>query len=111
MNTSDLRDMDSNQQLFWAVGVPLTALVLAIAFIYGYKSEEFADLFRRSLEPRVRQKEMTRTGQGREQKWFSVDSKDFSHETHEAEEARGRLGRYLLRRRQSKRGHQERVDV
>jgi len=45
MNTSDIRDMESNQRLFWSVAAPVTALVLTAAFLYGYKGEEIADVF------------------------------------------------------------------
>ncbi|KAG6353490.1 hypothetical protein INS49_005671 [Diaporthe citri] len=52
MNTNDIRNMDSNQPLFWAVAAPLTILVLATAFIYGYKSDEVEDVLRRCVKRR-----------------------------------------------------------
>lgn len=105
MNTSDIRDMESKQYLFWYIAVPLTVIVLTIAFIYGYKSEEVADVLTRRLEFGVCQRKTTRTGEGRQ------SLKNPSHQADEADKGSGRLVRYLLRNKKSKGGHQERVDV
>ncbi|KAF4966906.1 hypothetical protein FSARC_5470 [Fusarium sarcochroum] len=47
MNTTDIRDTDWDQRIFWSSAVPVTALVLALALIYGYKWDEVTDLFTR----------------------------------------------------------------
>lgn len=102
MNTNDIRNMDSNQPLFWAVAVPVTAVVLAAAFIYGYKSDEVEDVLRQWLQPRVRQHEaVITTLPKRQATGLSVDSKDPVHEIGEEKRERGRL-RYLLRPRTRK---------
>ena len=36
MNTNDIRDMGSGQSLFWAIGVPFTALILSCALLAAY---------------------------------------------------------------------------
>ena len=36
MNTSDLRNMDSGQKIFWAVGVPLTIVILSLALLAAF---------------------------------------------------------------------------
>ncbi|KAL2277848.1 hypothetical protein FJTKL_15138 [Diaporthe vaccinii] len=103
MNTNDIRNMESNQPLFWAVAVPVTALVLAAAFLYGYKSDEVEDVLRPWLQPRVRQNETALTPLPRRQAtWVSVESKDFIHERDEGKRKTGRLGKYLLRSRTRK---------
>ncbi|KAI0897390.1 hypothetical protein F4806DRAFT_398504 [Annulohypoxylon nitens] len=43
MNTTDIRDTDYDQRLFWAVSVPITFAVLALAFLYGYKGDAIED--------------------------------------------------------------------
>jgi hypothetical protein len=43
MNTSDIRDIDSSQSLYWTIAIPVTALVLALAFVYGYRGDEIGD--------------------------------------------------------------------
>ncbi|KAH6957244.1 hypothetical protein DER45DRAFT_306902 [Fusarium avenaceum] len=45
MNTTDIRDTNWDQRIFWLSAVPVTALVLALALIYGYKLDEVRDLF------------------------------------------------------------------
>ncbi|KAI1087686.1 hypothetical protein F5B19DRAFT_497148 [Rostrohypoxylon terebratum] len=43
MNTTDIRDTDYDQRLFWAVSLPVTFVVLALAFFYGYKGDTIED--------------------------------------------------------------------
>ncbi|RFU78498.1 mg2+ transporter [Trichoderma arundinaceum] len=43
MNTADVRNMNNNQWLFWATGIPVTIFVLTLACIYGYKGDEIRD--------------------------------------------------------------------
>lgn len=108
MNTNDIRNMDSNQPLFWAVAIPITALVLAAAFIYGYKSDEVEDVLRRWLQPRVRQNEAVLTPLPRRQAtWLSGDSKDSDNERDKDKRQTGRLGRYFLRHRKGTRSREE----
>ncbi|RFN45024.1 mg2+ transporter [Fusarium flagelliforme] len=49
MNTRDIRDTEWDQRLFWSSAVPVTALVLALALIYGYKWEEVTELFKKTF--------------------------------------------------------------
>lgn len=49
MNTNDIRNMDSDQSLFWSIAVPVTATVLSLAFIYSYKGEDILDWLRNSV--------------------------------------------------------------
>ncbi|CAG7560904.1 unnamed protein product [Fusarium equiseti] len=37
MNTTDVRDIEWNQKIFWSSAIPLTIAVLSIALLYGYK--------------------------------------------------------------------------
>lgn len=43
MNAVGIRDMEAGQTLYWAVAVPTTVVVLAVAFVYGYKGDEIGD--------------------------------------------------------------------
>ncbi len=52
MNTVDLRDMESDQTLFWTVAMPTTFVVLAIAFLYGYKWDWLVARVARVVEQR-----------------------------------------------------------
>ncbi|CAI4214319.1 unnamed protein product [Parascedosporium putredinis] len=52
MNTTDIRDMNSDQKLFWVTAVPVTALVIAIAFTYGYGGETISAWWHSYFQPR-----------------------------------------------------------
>lgn len=43
MNTVDIRNTDQDQRLFWIVSVPTTAFVIGIAYLYGYKWEDWKE--------------------------------------------------------------------
>ncbi len=43
MNTVDIRDIEATQSLYWTVAVPVTVVVLGVAFIYGYRGDEIGD--------------------------------------------------------------------
>ena len=43
MNTSDIRDMDSKQSLFWEIALPLTVGVMAIMMAIAYNGDEIRD--------------------------------------------------------------------
>jgi hypothetical protein len=45
MNTNDIRNMDNNQKLYWEVALPVTVVVLAVAFVYGYAGDLIVDWF------------------------------------------------------------------
>lgn len=48
MNTVDIRNQTTTQSLFWIVALPITAVVVIVALIIGYKYEvmrEWADKF------------------------------------------------------------------
>lgn len=44
MNTADIRNSTSNQSLFWLIGLPLTMLVIGLAYLIAYKGDELRDL-------------------------------------------------------------------
>lgn len=43
MNTTDVDGLKWDQSIFWATSLPVTAAVLMLAFLYGYKSDEISD--------------------------------------------------------------------
>ncbi|KAK0766313.1 hypothetical protein N5P37_000034 [Trichoderma harzianum] len=55
MNTVDVRDSNWNQQIFWITGIPMTVVVLSLAWIYGYKGEEIRDWMIHRMQDRGRQ--------------------------------------------------------
>jgi hypothetical protein len=48
MNTTDIRDLDWNQGLFWAVALPVTALVLFLAFWWPDSTPSLWEAWRQS---------------------------------------------------------------
>ncbi|EHK45638.1 hypothetical protein TRIATDRAFT_88959 [Trichoderma atroviride IMI 206040] len=55
MNTTDVRNSEWNQAIFWITAVPVTVGVLSLAFIYGYRGEEIRDWMIQALQARSRQ--------------------------------------------------------
>ncbi|KAK0610421.1 cora-like Mg2+ transporter protein-domain-containing protein [Bombardia bombarda] len=51
MNTSDIRDLDAGQTLYWTVAIPVTVVILFLAFIYGYRGDEIQDWIRKTMGP------------------------------------------------------------
>ncbi|KAH6967634.1 hypothetical protein BKA56DRAFT_678796 [Ilyonectria sp. MPI-CAGE-AT-0026] len=49
MNTTDVRDTDWDQRIFWSSAVPVTVFVLTLAIIYGYKWDVVVDAFSNAL--------------------------------------------------------------
>ncbi|EUC47446.1 hypothetical protein COCMIDRAFT_34980 [Bipolaris oryzae ATCC 44560] len=47
MNTSDIRDMNSNQALFWAIALPVTATIGAISLVAAYGNVSIVDRIRK----------------------------------------------------------------
>ena len=45
MNTSDIRDMNNTQALFWEIAIPLTAMVLGTITFVAYNGDELRDRF------------------------------------------------------------------
>jgi len=43
MNTADIRNQTSNQTLYWAIALPVTACVVVLALVIGYKYEAMRD--------------------------------------------------------------------
>ncbi|KAI0594964.1 hypothetical protein F4775DRAFT_595725 [Biscogniauxia sp. FL1348] len=43
MNTTDIRDTNWDQRFFWMISLPLTAVVVGLAMIYGYKWDSVMD--------------------------------------------------------------------
>jgi len=39
MNTADIRDMDSGQQIFWAVSLPVTLAIVGFAMVIAYQGD------------------------------------------------------------------------
>ena len=50
MNTADIRNTTRDQGLFWAIAMPVTVLVLATAFVYGYRGDAIAELLDEKIE-------------------------------------------------------------
>ncbi|KAH6889141.1 hypothetical protein B0T10DRAFT_47532 [Thelonectria olida] len=50
MNTTDIRDTKFSQRIFWITAIPVTVAVLGLAFVYGYKGDEFENWL--SQQPR-----------------------------------------------------------
>jgi hypothetical protein len=50
MNTTDIRDTKFSQRIFWMTAIPITVAVLGLAFVYGYKGDEFQNWL--SQQPR-----------------------------------------------------------
>jgi hypothetical protein len=49
MNTSDIRDIEANQTIYWVISIPVTLLTLLAAFAYGYKGDEITDWLHHKL--------------------------------------------------------------
>ena len=49
MNTVDIRNQTSTQSLFWIVALPITAVVVVVALIIGYKYEVMREWAERSI--------------------------------------------------------------
>ena len=43
MNTTDIRDTEWSQRIFWATGLPVTLAVVILALIYAYRGEVIQD--------------------------------------------------------------------
>lgn len=43
MNTTDIRDTDNTQILFWVVSLPLTALIIGLSLLIGLKGNEIQE--------------------------------------------------------------------
>ena len=44
MNTVDIRNSDSSQALFWAISLPLTAFVVALSLLVGFKGYQIREM-------------------------------------------------------------------
>lgn len=49
MNTTDVRDTPHDQTIFWTAAIPVTAGVVALSFIYGYKGDAIEDFVSRAF--------------------------------------------------------------
>ncbi|OQE20216.1 hypothetical protein PENFLA_c017G00431 [Penicillium flavigenum] len=45
MNTSDIRDMESSQSLFWTISIPLTMVIIAVILSVSFQAERIRELF------------------------------------------------------------------
>ncbi|KAH7083861.1 hypothetical protein FB567DRAFT_473861 [Paraphoma chrysanthemicola] len=52
MNTTDIRDMGSDQSLFWAVALPLTAVTMGTAMFIGYNGDGLRDALSALVHPK-----------------------------------------------------------
>jgi hypothetical protein len=62
MNTSDMRDLENNQSIFWAVALPLTAVIGGLSLLVAYggtQIRERFDDFREGLREGKRKKATT----------------------------------------------------
>ncbi|KXJ90403.1 hypothetical protein Micbo1qcDRAFT_205251 [Microdochium bolleyi] len=52
MNTTDIRDTEHDQRIFWAIAIPVTLLTLTLAFLYGYHGEDLMEWARETCSRR-----------------------------------------------------------
>ena len=50
MNTSDIRGMNSSQGIFWAVAVPSTTIIVGLAFMIAYRTNDTLQWLRGALQ-------------------------------------------------------------
>ncbi|KAL9571877.1 hypothetical protein ACKAV7_003866 [Fusarium commune] len=77
MNTTDIRDTKNDQRIFWTVSIPITAGVLALAFIYGYMGDEIHDcisLAFNSMRVKLEKQPGSKKQGMRAETWFSTTS-------------------------------------
>lgn len=86
MNTVDIRDIEATQTLYWTIAIPVTVVVLAIAFVYGYKGDEIGDWIHDRIrptnatwlpsrtEPAEPNKPLTSTIDGPQVRWAETDA-------------------------------------
>ncbi|KAI5468180.1 hypothetical protein BGZ63DRAFT_373096 [Mariannaea sp. PMI_226] len=68
MNTTDIRDMEQNQRIFWTISIPLTIGVFTLAFLYGYKGDAIQDSISSTLHSRKIRQQQKQKQQARRQK-------------------------------------------
>ena len=49
MNTSDIRNTDRDQWLFWAIAAPLTLFIVGVCMVVAYEGERIRDVIVQSL--------------------------------------------------------------
>jgi hypothetical protein len=49
MNTVDIRNSTAGQWLFWAIALPLSAIVVALSVLIGYRSDDFRQLLEKAM--------------------------------------------------------------
>lgn len=100
MNTNDIRNMNSNQNLFWAVAIPVTVFVFTAAFIYGYKGEALAEAVEQWLPAKDTQQEAAKLNSiSRQQTWLSGHSGHTPEDTEKMSLAKRPLLQYIRRRK------------
>jgi hypothetical protein len=67
MNAADIRDMGGTQSLYWTVAIPVTVVVLAVAFVYGYKGDEIGDWVHDTIHARNAARFLRRAAGGGDQ--------------------------------------------
>ncbi|KAL6869222.1 hypothetical protein ACO1O0_000546 [Amphichorda felina] len=99
MNTKDVRDMEFTQNIFWMTGLPVTLVVITVALIYAYKSEEVEDWMWRQMEGRRRRPgrssggDGTRTGPARPEEKTGMIHVDSALAQTSGWDGQGRYGR------------------
>lgn len=123
MNTNDIRNMDSKQNLFWAVAIPVTFIVLLAAFIYAYKGDEVSDVVAQWLHSTLAREESeeseqaeeagkaAKLGPRRQQTWATMVSRDLPLEESEKTGSKWAIGRKILHRRRQTRASEIEGDV
>lgn len=53
MNTTDIRDTEFSQTIFWMTGLPVTVVVITLAVIYAYRGEAVEDWIWRQMQPKT----------------------------------------------------------
>jgi hypothetical protein len=49
MNTVDIRNSNADQWLFWAIALPLCAVVVALSVLIGYRSDDFRQFLEKTI--------------------------------------------------------------
>ena len=64
MNTSDIRDMESRQSLFWSIAIPLTAVTMGSILFISYNGDELRDSISASYRTLTGKQDRSTTARG-----------------------------------------------
>lgn len=78
MNTTDVDGLKWDQSIFWITSLPITAMVLILALLYGYKGDEMSDWFRSKTKTKQLWDSYQRPAHETERKAIFTGGKSFS---------------------------------